>query len=117
MPTLSHALSVAVKEWQWLDDSPFRSVKKPRDGCGRCRVLNDVERARLLQFCRESGAPAPSGVPLGSVPLAAPKTLLAKRNGSALVFTSPYPGGATAGDRQDLVAFVPPRWTGGLSLP
>lgn len=57
MAALSHALSVAVKEWGWLDDSPMRKVRKPALPRGRVRFLSDDERARLLAACKESGNP------------------------------------------------------------
>ncbi len=54
MAALSHAFSIAVREWQWLDDSPTRKVKKPKESRGRVRFLDDGERARLLKACKES---------------------------------------------------------------
>ncbi len=54
LAALSHALSVAVNEWQWLDDSPARKVKKPKEPRGRVRFLSDDERERLLKACLES---------------------------------------------------------------
>jgi len=57
MAALSHALSVAVKEWQWLEDSPMRKVRKPALPRGRVRFLSDDERSRLLRACRESKNP------------------------------------------------------------
>jgi integrase len=57
LAALSHALSIAVKEWGWLEDSPMRKVTKPKESRGRVRFLNDEERAALLQACRESSNP------------------------------------------------------------
>jgi integrase len=57
MAALSHAFTVAVKEWQWLDDSPMRKVSKPKEPRGRVRFLSDDERTRLLTACRESSNP------------------------------------------------------------
>lgn len=54
MAALSHAFSIAVTEWQWIDDSPVRKVKKPSEPRGRVRFLDDDERARFLQACKES---------------------------------------------------------------
>lgn len=54
MAALSHAFTIAVKEWAWLDDSPMRKVKKPTESRGRVRYLDDDERARLLTACKES---------------------------------------------------------------
>jgi integrase len=54
MAALSHAFTIAVNEWQWLEDSPMRKVKKPKESRGRVRFLDDDERAKLLQACKES---------------------------------------------------------------
>ncbi|MEC4747220.1 site-specific integrase [Methylomicrobium sp. Wu6] len=54
MAALSHAFGVAVKEWQWLEDSPMRKVKKPKESRGRVRFLDDDERERFLIACKES---------------------------------------------------------------
>jgi integrase len=57
LAALSHAFTLAVKEWGWIEDNPFRKVSKPREPRGRVRYLADVERARLLDACRESESP------------------------------------------------------------
>ncbi len=57
MAALSHALTVAVKEWGWIDDSPIRKVTKPKEPRGRVRFLDDDERTRLLAACKESANP------------------------------------------------------------
>jgi len=54
MAALSHAFTIAVNEWQWLEDSPMRKVKKPKESRGRVRFLDDDERAKLLLACKES---------------------------------------------------------------
>lgn len=54
MAALSHAFTIAVKEWGWLEDSPTRKVTKPTESRGRVRFLDDDDRARLLQACKES---------------------------------------------------------------
>lgn len=54
MAALSHAFSVAVNEWQWLEDSPIRKVKKPKEPRGRVRFLDDSERERFLTACKKS---------------------------------------------------------------
>ncbi len=54
MASLSHAFSLAVKDWQWIDDSPLRKVSKPKEPRGRERFLSDGERDALLQACRTS---------------------------------------------------------------
>ncbi len=54
LAALSHAFSVACKEWGWVDDSPLRKVTKPKEGRGRIRFLDTHERERLLEACQES---------------------------------------------------------------
>ncbi|WP_045225428.1 tyrosine-type recombinase/integrase [Methyloterricola oryzae] len=54
MNALGAALTLAVNEWGWLDDSPMRKVKRPSAPRGRVRYLSDEERAALLAACRES---------------------------------------------------------------
>ncbi len=54
---LSHALTVAVKEWGWIDDNPIRKVSKPKEVRGRVRFLEQDDLARLLQICKESKNP------------------------------------------------------------
>jgi integrase len=54
LAALSHAFSIAVNEWQWLEASPMRNVKKPTEPRGRVRFLDDNERARLLAACQGS---------------------------------------------------------------
>lgn len=57
MAALSHAFTIAVKEWQWLDDSPMRKVTKPKEARGRVRFLSEDERTRLLTACKDSTSP------------------------------------------------------------
>ncbi|MEE8291856.1 MAG: site-specific integrase, partial [Candidatus Tectomicrobia bacterium] len=54
LAALSHALTVAAVEWQWLDASPMRRVRRLREPHGRVRFLSEEERARLLHACRVS---------------------------------------------------------------
>lgn len=65
LAVLSHAFSVAVKEWGWLDDNPLLKVTKPKEPRGRVRFLSEDslapdgsrvpgERTRLLEACRAS---------------------------------------------------------------
>jgi integrase len=57
LATISHAFTVAVKEWGWVEDNPLRKVTMPKPARGRVRYLSDDERERLLQACRESSDP------------------------------------------------------------
>ncbi|MCP3959301.1 MAG: site-specific integrase [bacterium] len=51
---LSKALSMAAKEWFWIDDNPCRLVPRPREPRGRVRFLTEDERLRLLAACEAS---------------------------------------------------------------
>lgn len=57
MAALSHAFSIAVREWQWLELNPFTRVSRPKEPRGRVRYLADEERERLLDACKGSGHP------------------------------------------------------------
>lgn len=57
LAALSHAFTVAVREWGWVDDSPTRKVTKPKEPQGRIRFLDADERIRLLAACKESKNP------------------------------------------------------------
>jgi len=57
LAALSHAFTVAMKEWGWIDANPLVKVSKPKEPRGRVRFLDDDERERLLQACRESASP------------------------------------------------------------
>lgn len=54
LAVLSHAFSVAMKEWQWVEDNPLRRVTKPKEPRGRVRCLDDVAREGLLEACAAS---------------------------------------------------------------
>lgn len=54
---LSHALSMAMKEWGWVEDNPMRRVRKLKEPRGRCRTLSKVEVMALLEACRQSRNP------------------------------------------------------------
>ena len=54
MAALSHAFTIAIKEWGWLDNNPFQKVTKPKESRGRVRFLSDDERERLLTECKKS---------------------------------------------------------------
>lgn len=57
LSALSHAFTIAVKEWGWLEDNPLRKVCKPQQPRGRVRFLDDEERTRLLEACKTSTNP------------------------------------------------------------
>lgn len=51
LAVLSAILTVAVKEYEWMDDSPMRKVGKLPEPRGRVRFLSDAERDALLREC------------------------------------------------------------------
>lgn len=57
LAVLSHAFTVAVKEWQWCEDNPVRKISKPKEPRGRVRFLSEDERERLLEACKVSRNP------------------------------------------------------------
>jgi integrase len=57
LAALSHAFSVAVREWQWCDDNPVRKITKPKEPRGRVRYLSDQERHQLREACQASRNP------------------------------------------------------------
>jgi integrase len=54
LASISHAFTVAMKDWQWVTDNPVSKISKPRQARGRERYLSDDERERLLKACRAS---------------------------------------------------------------
>ncbi|MDE3055602.1 MAG: site-specific integrase [Verrucomicrobiota bacterium] len=54
LAALSHAFTMACKEWGWIENSPMRKVTKPKESRGRVRFLDHAERSRLLEACRAS---------------------------------------------------------------
>lgn len=54
---LGHVFTIAMNEWEWIETNPVRKVSKYKESRGRVRFLDDDERQRLLQACRESDNP------------------------------------------------------------
>ena len=68
LAVLSHAFTVAVKEYGWVDSNPLLKVTKPKEPRGRVRFLSEDEtapdgtvisgeRTRLLKACQASKSP------------------------------------------------------------
>lgn len=53
MSSLSTVLSIAVKEYGWLDENPMLKVVKRKEPRGRVRFLEDKEVKKLLIECRK----------------------------------------------------------------
>jgi integrase len=58
---LSHIFTVGIKEFGWIETSPVSKIMKPREPAGRVRFLNDEERERLLQACKNHRNPVRNG--------------------------------------------------------
>lgn len=54
LAVLSHACTLAMREWGWLEHNPARRVRRLKEPPGRLRFLSEEERARLLDACRAS---------------------------------------------------------------
>ncbi|HAT9546856.1 TPA: tyrosine-type recombinase/integrase [Legionella pneumophila subsp. pneumophila] len=54
LAALSHALNTAINEWEWIESNPVLKIKKQPESQGRVRYLDDNERSRLLEACKES---------------------------------------------------------------
>ena len=54
LSALSHVLSVAEREWQWISYNAMRRVSKLKEPRGRVRYLSDDERHALLTACSRS---------------------------------------------------------------
>lgn len=54
LAALSHAFSIASKEWGWIDDNPVRKVARLKEPRGRTRFLSAEEQKILLQACKAS---------------------------------------------------------------
>lgn len=53
MASLSTVLSVAVKEYGWIEENPMLKVIKKKEPRGRVRFLEDKEVAKLLVECQK----------------------------------------------------------------
>jgi integrase len=57
LAAISKAFTVAVKEWQWIEENPVTKVSKPSESKGRSRFLDKEEIVALLDACRGSSHP------------------------------------------------------------
>lgn len=54
--SLSHAFTIAIKEWDWMDENPVRKINKPKLPQGRIRFLDESEKNHLLDACKQSNS-------------------------------------------------------------
>ncbi|MCM2323504.1 MAG: site-specific integrase [Oligoflexia bacterium] len=57
LAALSHAFTIAMKDWQWIEENPMARVTMPKESRGRVRFLSDDERSALLKACSKSANP------------------------------------------------------------
>lgn len=50
----SHVCSVALNEWEWLEENPMAKIRKLEEPRGRTRFLDDEERTALLAACKKA---------------------------------------------------------------
>lgn len=53
LAALSRFFSTVIKEWGWLKENPVSHVKRPKEGKGRVRFLEEDEIMRLLEESRK----------------------------------------------------------------
>jgi integrase len=53
LSSLSHAFTLAVKEWEWMRENPILKITKPKESQGRTRFLDEQEKDLLLKTCYE----------------------------------------------------------------
>ncbi len=54
LAVMSHAFTIAMKEWEWVSENPVMKVSRLKESRGRVRFLSDTEREALLFACKES---------------------------------------------------------------
>ncbi len=54
LAVLSHAFTVAINEWEWIQDNPVKKISRYKESNGRTRFLSDEECDCLLASCKES---------------------------------------------------------------
>ena len=54
---LTHACNVAIREWHWLAENPFKGVAKPPPGRPRSRRISDDEIDRIIRATGYSSPP------------------------------------------------------------
>ncbi|MBY0272835.1 MAG: site-specific integrase [Alphaproteobacteria bacterium] len=57
MTALGNAFTVATNEWEWVEENPMKKISKLSEPRGRVRFLDDEERERLLEACKDSANP------------------------------------------------------------
>ena len=53
MTALSHAFTIALNQWEWINEHPMKKIAKLPEPRGRIRFLDEKERASLLEECKK----------------------------------------------------------------
>ncbi len=54
LAAMSAVFGIAVSEWQWVKENPFKRVRREKEPEGRIRFLSSDERSDLLDACKQS---------------------------------------------------------------
>lgn len=73
---LSHACTVAVREWHWLKENPFTGVKRPQNPAPRDRRISQDEIDRVLLASGYTEPPATATARVGAAFLFAIETAM-----------------------------------------
>jgi integrase len=57
LATLSHVMSVCLKQWEWVSENPVKKIPREKEPRERGRFLNPEERTRFLEACKLSDNP------------------------------------------------------------
>ena len=57
LATLSHVLSVCMKQWEWMGENPVKKISREKEPRERTRFLSKEERKQLLEECKNSDNP------------------------------------------------------------
>ncbi len=54
LATLSHPMSIAYKQWEWVPENPVKKIDREKESRERTRFLSKEERHRLFDACKKS---------------------------------------------------------------
>lgn len=57
LATLSHLLSLCVKQWEWTIENPVKKISREKEPRERTRFLKPEERHQLFEACKQSDNP------------------------------------------------------------
>jgi len=57
LATLSHLMSVCLRQWEWITDHPVKRVSREKEPRERTRFLTQDERKSFLEACKKSQNP------------------------------------------------------------